>query len=146
MAALSYPRRQRYRRLARAARLAALAFGSLLMAAAAANAGLTTVALALVLVAVAACSRAGHWITLARRSAIGAQSEDLVRNQLQALEREGWQVHNSLRWMGGGDIDHLAVAPQSVGLTFALETKTRTYTGNDVAGSTPWQLGWFSDG
>lgn len=133
MAALSYPRRQRYRRLARAARLGALTFGLLLVAAAAANAGLTTVALALVLVAVAAGSRAGHWINLARRSAIGARSEDLVRNYLRALEHEGWQVHNSLRWTGGGDIDHVAVAPRSVGLTFALETKTRTYSGQDVA-------------
>lgn len=133
MTALSYPRRQRYRRLARAAWLGAFAFGSLLVAAVAANAGLMTVAAAFVLLAVAASLRAGHWIALARRSAIGAHSEELVRNHLRALEHEGWQVHHSLRWSGGGDIDHVAVAPGSVGLTFPLETKTRTYSERDVA-------------
>jgi hypothetical protein len=72
-------------------------------------------------------------MALARRSAIGARSEDLVRNRLRALEREGWQIHHSLRWTGGGDVDHVAVAPHQVGLAFAVETKTCTYTGHDVA-------------
>jgi hypothetical protein len=133
MAALSYPRRQRYQRLARAARFGVLALGSLLLAAAAASAGLVTVALVLVLVGIPASLRTGHWMALARRSAIGARSEGLVRNQLRPLEREGWQIHHSLRWTGAGDVDHVAVAPHQVGLAFAVETKTRTYTRHDVA-------------
>ena len=64
---------------------------------------------------------------------IGARSEQQVRAQLEALEREGWRIRHSLPWQGGGDIDHLAIAPPGVGLAFAIETKTRTYAPGDLA-------------
>lgn len=66
---------------------------------------------------------------LACRARIGARSEQLVRRTLGALEREGWEIRHSLRWPDrrwGGDIDHVAVAPD-IGLAFVIETKTRTY-------------------
>jgi hypothetical protein len=98
----------------------------------AASAGWSTLAL-LLFVAGAACGwRSGYWFRLARRSAIGDRSERHVRCQLQALEREGWTVRHSLRWPGGGDIDHVAVAPAGIGLAFPIETKTQRYTADDL--------------
>ena len=75
---------------------------------------------------------------------IGARSEHRVRVQLQPLAREGWRIRHSLRWHGGGDVDHVAIAPQSVGLAFAIETKTRTYRPHDLARVMPSASRWPS--
>jgi hypothetical protein len=40
---------------------------------------------------------------------------------------------HSLPWRGGGDIDHLAIAPGPDALAFAIETKTVSYAPSDLA-------------
>jgi hypothetical protein len=80
---------------------------------------------ALLVVAVILGLRTRHWLSLARRSAVGARSEDEVRRVLAPPEKQGWRVRHGLGWQRGGDIDSVAVAPNGVG--FAIETKTRTY-------------------
>jgi Nuclease-related domain len=70
---------------------------------------------------------AGAWRErrLARRALVGARSEQVVRGALQPLARAGWEVRHSVRWPDsrwGGDIDHVAVAPDT-GLAFAIETR-----------------------
>jgi hypothetical protein len=122
---LSYPRRQQFRRLARAAvsALGCVATGALGLTLA--TAGLFAAALAVLLTALALGIVTRHRLKLATRSAVGACSEDEVRRQLAALERKGWRIRHSLPWQGGGDIDSSAIAPN--GLGFVIETKTRTY-------------------
>ena len=129
----SYPARQRNRRLARGAREGLLAVASFLLAGAAATAGASSVAAALLAVSLAFVIRSRGSLRLARRSSIGARSERRVRAELEVLEREGWRIRHSLPWRGGGDIDHVAIAPHGVRLAFAIETKTRTYTPEDLA-------------
>jgi len=68
---------------------------------------------------------ARRWLSLARRSRIGAQSEDEVQRALASLQAEGWRLRHSLLWQGRGDIDSVAIAP--TGIAVAIETKTRTY-------------------
>jgi hypothetical protein len=130
--AINYPRRQQYRRLARAVQLAILAAVLTLMAVAAAGAGLGAVALPLGAAGALLGVRARQRTQLARRSRIGARSEDRVRHELRVLEREGWRIMQSLRWHGGGDIDHVAIGPLKTGVAFAIETKTRSYTPADL--------------
>jgi hypothetical protein len=74
---------------------------------------------------------ARHWLSLARRSRVGARSEGEVRRRLTELEGEGWRLRHSLPWRGRGDIDSLAIAP--TGVAFAIETKTRSYDGHRLA-------------
>src|SRR5437764_1419736 len=95
--------------------------------------GRTTVGRAYLSSAAALGWRWRHWLQLARRSAVGARSEQRVRAALGALERDGWSVRHSLRWPHGGDVDHVAIAPSAVGVAFAIETKTRTYRPGDLA-------------
>jgi hypothetical protein len=132
MTPLSYPARQRNRRLARGAQEAAAAVATLVLAGVAASSRIWSLPLALLILSVAFALRAWRSAQLARRSSIGARSEERVRAELKALEREGWQVRHSLRWRGRGDIDHVAVAPSAVGLAFAIETKTRSYGHGDL--------------
>ena len=75
---------------------------------------------------------ARRWAGLARRSRIGARSEDEVRRALAALEAEGWRLRHSLPYRGHGDIDSVAIAP--TGVAFAVETKTRTFDVRHLAG------------
>ena len=131
--AVSYPRRQRNRRLARAIRMAALAIGAVSLAAAAALARIDAVAIPLAAVAVLSGLRARAWSELARRSAIGARSEDRVRRQLRKLESEGWVIRHGLGWRAGGDVDHVAIAPNDARVAFAIETKTRSYHAADLS-------------
>jgi Nuclease-related domain len=132
VSAASYPRRQQAYRLKRAAGPAA---GAVATAVAGVLAGLTgSAALAglLLLAASALGLYARHWVRLAARSRVGAHSEDQVRQALATLEREGWRLRHSIAWHGGGgDIDHVAIAP--TGIAFAIETKTRTYHPNHLA-------------
>jgi hypothetical protein len=64
---------------------------------------------------------ARHWLSLAKRSRVGARSEDEVRRALAPLRAEGWRLRHSLPWRGRGDIDSLAIAP--TGVAFVVETK-----------------------
>jgi Nuclease-related domain len=133
MRSVSYPRRQLEHRLVRVAELGLSALTVLVLALVALSARLTTLAVVLALVSTACATRARHWWRLARRSGIGAHSEQQVRTQLDRLAQDGWRIRHSLCWPGGGDIDHLASAPGPIGLTFVIETKTRTYRPGDLA-------------
>ena len=122
---MNHARRQQYRRLTRAGRAglvstASVGLGLYLIAADAAvpGAGLLAVAIVLGL-------RVRHWLSLARRSQVGARSEDEVRRALAPLGQHGWRLRHSLSWQGGGDIDSVAISPSGVG--FVIETKTRTH-------------------
>jgi hypothetical protein len=84
---------------------------------------------------------ARHWLTLAKRSHVGACSEDEVRRALSPLQAEGWRLRHSLRWRGGGDIDSLAFAP--TGVAFVVETKTRAYDDRHLA-RVREQAAWMS--
>src|SRR5947209_10702863 len=70
-------------------------------------------------------------LSLARRSRVGARSEDEVQRALAPLEAEGWRLRHSLPWQGQGDIDSVAIAP--TGLAVAIETKTRSYDARHLA-------------
>jgi hypothetical protein len=98
---------------------------AMLLAVGVARAGAMSLAVGLLVIAVGLGFSARRWLGLAKRSRIGARSEDEVRHQLAALEHEGWRVRHSMPWRGRGDFDSVAIAP--CGLAFAIETKTRTY-------------------
>jgi Nuclease-related domain len=133
MSSASYPRRQLNRRLVRVVEHAVLALTGLLLAVLAVGDGLLMLAALPVLMSLAYAVRSRHWWRLAHRSGVGARSEEQVRARLGGLARDGWRIRHSLRWVGGGDIDHLAIAPGQRGLVFAIETKTRTYSSADLA-------------
>jgi Nuclease-related domain len=140
-AGLSFPRRQQYRRLSRAA-LAAMSSGATgLLALTVASAGAISAAGALLMLALGLGLYARHWLTLANRSRIGARSEDEVRRALAPLQTDGWRLRHSLNWRGRGDIDSLAIAPTGVG--FAIETKTRAYDDRHL-GRVREQAAWLS--
>jgi hypothetical protein len=124
---LKYPRRQQYRRLLRASIAAIGSTAAMLLALGVASAGAMSLAFVLLVVAVGFGFSARRWLGLAKRSRIGARSEDEVRHQLAALERQGWPVRHSLLWRGRGDIDSVAIAPS--GLAFPIETKTNEQSG-----------------
>jgi hypothetical protein len=124
---ISYPSQQQYRRLGRALVFGAAALGVALLALLAGSAGAAPVAGVLLIVAAGLAAYARHWVRLARRSRAGARSERAVRGALESLHVDGWRLRHSLRWPGGGDIDHVAVAPRDAGLAFVIETKTSTY-------------------
>ncbi len=98
MPRFSYPRRQEYRRLRRAAASGAAGLVALTLAIIVADSGAWGVATALLLVAVGLLVDARRWARLAARSRIGARSEDEVRQALAALEAEGWRLHHSLAY------------------------------------------------
>lgn len=132
MRALSYPRRQQYRRLCHAFWSGALASFAAALALAAAGAGVTIAALVMAALSAGLAARSSQWLGLARRSGVGATSEERVRAALRTLDQEGWRIHHSLRWHQGGDIDHVAIAPPWTGIAFAIETKTRSYRPHDL--------------
>jgi hypothetical protein len=132
MIPMSYPRRQQNRRLVRALKHACIALAALSAAALVAGSGLSGLAGLLLLLGTVSALRSRQSLRLARRSAVGARSEQQVRAQLRELTREGWRVRHSLRWRGGGDIDHVAIAPSGSGLAFPIETKTRRYARGDL--------------
>ena len=131
MLVCSFPRRQQYRRLRRAAGSGAAGLAACVLVLIAAGAGTWGVAGALLLVAVGLFVRTRRWARLAARSRTGARSEDEVRAALAALELEGWRVRHSLPFGGRGDIDSVAIAP--TGIAFAIETKTRTFEDRHLA-------------
>ena len=117
----SYPRRQRHRRLRRAAAGAAGTVVAGALAVLAAGLGAVTPAAILLVAALGLVLYTRRWLRLARRSAVGARSEKQVQRALEPLLAEGWRLRHGLSWRGRGDIDHVAIAP--TGLAFAIETK-----------------------
>jgi hypothetical protein len=122
---LNYARRQQCRRLSRAGKAALGSAAAMLLGIAVASAGAAALAAVLLLTAVGPGLDARHWLLLARRSQLGARSEDEVQRALAPLWAEGWRLRHSLAWRGPGDIDSVAIAPS--GIAVAIETKTRTY-------------------
>jgi Nuclease-related domain len=122
---LNFARRQQYRRLLRAGRAAAGSVAAALLALVVGGAGAAPLAGLLLVTAVGLGLYARHWLSLARRSRVGARSEDEVQRVLAQLQAEGWRLRHSLPWQGRGDIDSVAIAP--TGVAVAIETKTRTY-------------------
>jgi hypothetical protein len=129
---ISYPRQQQYRRLGRTVAAAAAALGVALLALLAGSAGRAPAACVLLIVAAGLAASARHWRRLAGRSREGARSELAVRRALASLP-EGWRLRHSVRWPGGGDIDHVAIAPRDAGIAFAIETKTSTHRPEHLA-------------
>jgi Nuclease-related domain len=138
---LNYARRQQYRRLSRAATAALASGATMLVALTAASAGAIPLAGVLLMPALGFGLYAGHWLSLARRSGVGARSEDEVRRALAPLRADGWRLRHSLAWRGRGDIDSLAIAP--TGIAFVVETKTRTYDDRHLA-RVREQAGWLA--
>ncbi len=138
---VNYARRQQYRRLSRAGEAGIVAAGSALLGLWAASVGAALVAVGFLIVAAALGLWARHWLSLARRSAVGARSEDAVQRALAPLQAEGWRLRHSLPWRGQGDIDSVAIAPS--GIAIAIETKTRTYEQRHLA-RVREQVAWLS--
>jgi hypothetical protein len=122
---VNYARRQQYRRLSHAGKAALGSALAALLGLAVASAGAAALGGLLLLTAVGLGLYARHWLSLARRSRVGARSEDEVQRALAHLQAEGWRLRHSLPWQGRGDIDSVAIAPS--GVAVAIETKTRTY-------------------
>jgi Holliday junction resolvase-like predicted endonuclease len=116
---------QQYRRLRRAVAPALGCAASALLALVIASAGAMSLAGCLLILALGLGLYARRWVSLAGRSRVGARSEDQVQRALAVLEAEGWRLRHSLRWLGPGDIDSVALAP--TGIAVVVETKTRTY-------------------
>jgi hypothetical protein len=122
---VNHPRRQQYRRLSHAGSLGLTGTASAVLGLLAVRTGAALAGALLMVVALVFGLRARHWPSLARRSRVGARSEDKVRRALAPLEGQGRRLRHGVRWPGAGDIDSVAIAPAGVG--FAIETKTRTY-------------------
>jgi hypothetical protein len=122
---VNYARRQQYRRLSHAGKAALGSVVAGLLGLALAIAGAPALGGLLLLTTVGVGFYARHWLSLARRSRVGARSEDEVQRALAHLQAEGWRLRHSLPWRGQGDIDSVAIAP--TGVAVVIETKTRTY-------------------
>ena len=138
---MNYPRRHQFRRLSHAAESATASAAAALVGLLAGGAGARSAAAVLLLSAAALALYARHWLSLARRSGVGARSENEVRRRLTELEGERWRLRHSLPWRGRGDIDSLAIAPTRI--AFAIETKTRAYDDHHLA-RVREQAAWMS--
>jgi hypothetical protein len=127
---VNYARRQQYRRLSHTGKAAPGGVVGVL-GLAVAIAGAAALGGLLVLTTVGLGFYARDWLSLARRSRVGARSGDAVQHALAPLHAEGWRLRHSLRWQGGGDNDSLAISP--TGIAVAIETKTRTCDGRHLA-------------
>lgn len=123
--------RQQYRRLSHAGHASLWSALAATLGAAAIAARAACFGALLLLVAVGLGLNSRRWLSLARRSRIGARSEDDVRRVLAPLGAEGWRVRHALLWQGPGDVDSVAIAPSGIGIV--IETKTRTYDRNHLA-------------
>jgi hypothetical protein len=138
---VNYARRQQYRRLSHAGKAALGSAGAALLGLVVASAGSPALGGVLLLMAVGLGVCARHWLWLARRSRVGARSEDEVQRAPAPLQAEGWRLRHSLPWQGQGDVDSVAIAPTGVGV--AIETKTRTYDARHL-GRVHEQVVWLS--
>src|ERR1700729_2827096 len=121
----NYARRQQYRRLSKAGAGAAAGGVAVLVAIVLVGARAESLGCFTLLAALGLGLYSRHWLSLARRSGVGARSEDAVQRALAPLQAEGWRLRHSLPRQGRGDIDSVAIAP--TGVAVAIETKTRTY-------------------
>ena len=128
---MNYARRQQYRRLSHAGTAAVGSVAVGLLGLTVALAGAAALGGLLILTAAGLAFYARQWLSLARRSRVGARSEDAVQRVLAPLQAEGWRLRHSLSWQGRGDIDSVAISP--TGLAIAIETKTRTYDERHLA-------------
>jgi hypothetical protein len=128
----SFPRRQQYRRVRRAAMGGAASLAAGAFAVLAAGNGELAGAGALLLIVVGLLIDARHWLRLAGRSRVGARSEGKVRRVPAPLRAEGWRLRHSLPYRRRGDIDSVAIAP--TGVVFVIETKTRAFDARHLAG------------
>ena len=122
---MNSPRRQQYRRVMRAGRLALTSASVALLGLYLMAIGVAVPGALILVIAGMLGLRARHWLSLAARSGIGARSEEEVQRALDSLCREGWRVRHCVSWPGGGDVDSVLLAPS--GVAFAIETKTRAY-------------------
>ncbi len=116
---MNYARRQQYRRLSRAGRLALAGLTVALLGMLLLSIGFALPGGLLLAPAVTIGFRARYWLSLAGRSRVGAHSEEEVRRALAPLEQRGWRLRHGLHWQGRGDIDSVAIAPTGVG--FAID-------------------------
>ena len=123
---VNYARRQQRHRLMTAASRAAGATIALVAAVLAAAAGQAVLGFLLVLLSGALVLMSRRALRLARRSRVGAESEDQVRRALKPLTRQGWHVRHAVDWPGRGDLDHVLRSPSGMG--FVIETKTLRYS------------------
>ena len=121
---MNYGRRQYYRRLSHAGQAALGSVVAGVFGLAVASVGAPALGGLLVLAAVGLGFYARHLLSLARRSRVGARSEDAVQRALAPLQAEGWRLRRSLPWQGRGDIDSVAIAP--TGIAVAIETKSHS--------------------
>jgi hypothetical protein len=160
---MNYPRRNQYRYLFRAGRLAVFAVaagvcGSLITVLAIGSFYVLTsehsylaavIALLLVGAIAATCFVGSVWLfrstarplAIAERNRVGADSEDYVSALLHQLVAEGWRRRASLNWPGIGDIDNAMLSPNGA-VAFAVETKTRTVLAQHLARVYP-QATWL---
>jgi hypothetical protein len=76
--------------------------------------------------------RADFSFRRARDAGIGACSERRVREALEPLRDEGWDLEYNVGWPGHGDVDVVGIAPgRAPRLMVAIETKTRTFSRRD---------------
>lgn len=59
---------------------------------------------------------------------LGANTEEVVSRELEALVSQGWFVTHNWKRERGGNIDHIVISPAGA---FAIETKSRPYKGAD---------------
>jgi hypothetical protein len=115
---VNYARRQQFRRLFGAGRLALVGMTIALLGMLLLGIGFALPGWLLLAAAVTVGLRARHWLSLAERSRIGAISEDEVRRALEPLRQHGWRLLHAMRWVGHGDIDSVAISP--TGVAFAI--------------------------
>jgi hypothetical protein len=130
---MSHPRLQQHRYLAIAVGLATACLVLLAVAGTMARAHQSNALIwATLIIAASTGGLARQAYLRAHRYRVGANSEDSVRLRLRALQAGGWHVRHGVAWAGGGDIDHLATSPDGL-LSAVIETKTRSYTDNNLA-------------
>jgi hypothetical protein len=117
---MNYARRQQYRRLSRAGRLALAGLTVAVLGMLLLSIGFALPGWLLLALAVTIGLRARYWLSLAGRSRVGAHSEDEVWRALAPLEQRGWRLRHGLRWQGRGDIDSVAIAPTGVGFAIVF--------------------------
>ena len=128
---MNYARRQQYPRLSHAGKAALESVVAGLLGLRVASLGAAGLAELLLIAAVGLGLYARHWLSLARRSRVGARSEGEVQRELSPLQADGWRLWHSLPWQGRGDIDSVAIAP--TGVAVVIEIKTRTYERRHLA-------------
>jgi Nuclease-related domain len=138
---VNYARRQQYRRISHAGKAGLGSVIAALFGLVMTSAGVPALGGPLLLPAVFLGLYARRWLSLARRSRVGARSEDEVQRALAPLQAEGWRLRHSLSWQGGGDVDSVAIAP--TGVAVVIETKTRTYDARHLA-RVHEQAAWLS--